>query len=145
MPRESRDSYFLRMARMVASRTTCIRRSVGCVLVSPHGEVIATGYNGVPSGFPHCNEELPCEGAYLPAGQAGTKCKSTHAEQNALIQCRDHRLIHTAYVTCNPCDVCVKLLLNTSCQRIVFIDDYPSEAREMWVASGREWIKGEIK
>lgn len=142
--RESRDSYFLRLVREVATRTTCFRRAVGCILVDKHGHVLATGYNGVPRGFDHCSEGHLCSGAELPAGQAGTMCKSIHAEQNALLQCKDTEAVHTCYVTCNPCDVCIKLLLNTSCQRIVFIDDYPSEAKADWLKANREWIKGDI-
>lgn len=138
--RESFDEYCLRMAYLVSTRTTCARRAVGCVLVDANKHIIATGYNGVPSSFPHCNEGNLCEGALLPSGQAGTLCKSTHAEQNALLQCRDSRAIMTAYITCNPCDVCIKLLLNTSCTRIVFAEEYPSRAKEDWIAVGREWI-----
>ena len=56
MVRPPRDTYFMKMAALVAERSTCLRRSVGCVLVNGRHHVLATGYNGVASGLPHCNE-----------------------------------------------------------------------------------------
>lgn len=67
-------------------------------------------------------------------------CQAIHAEQNALLQCRDVYAIHTAYVTASPCMTCVKLLLNTSCERIVYVEEYPhSAARDLWTGAGRSW------
>lgn len=150
------------MARLVATRATCIRRAVGCVLVNERRHVLATGYNGVASGLPHCNHEEvrrfhpapgapvevtthydhACAGAFAPSGQSLDRCEAIHAEQNALLQCQDVFTIHTAYVTASPCVTCVKLLMNTSCRRIVFDEEYPhGEARTLWERAGREWVQ----
>lgn len=131
------------MAHLVATRGTCARRRVGCVLVDEHNHVLATGYNGVPKGMAHCRDGQPCAGATAESGDSLDLCEATHAEQNALLQCKDAMAIHTAYTTTAPCVTCVKLLLNTGCKRIVFTQDYPhARAREMWVAQHGEdsWV-----
>jgi len=132
--RPSKDVYFLKMAQLVATRSTCARRSVGCVLVDSIGRVLATGYNGRPRGFQHCNEHSPCAGATLPSGTGLDTCEAIHAETNALLQCSNVDRVETCYVTCSPCVSCVKLLLNTSCRRIVFAERYAHDevARELW-------------
>jgi dCMP deaminase len=144
MERLSKDEYFTNMAQLVSRRATCARRSVGCVLVSSRGHVLATGYNGPPSGSNHCSD-TPCPGASYPSGSGLERCEAVHAEQNALLQCRDVFQIETAYVTTMPCMTCTKLLLNTSCKRIVFLQDYPQqEAKELWTRNGRELIQATI-
>lgn len=134
------------MAELVATRSTCLRRAVGCVLVNERGHVIATGYNGVAMGLPHCNERVDspihhlgegdvivdfhphaCAGAAAPSGSNLNACGAIHAEQNALLQCRDVWEIHTCYVTASPCVTCAKLLLNTSTRRIVYLHPYAPE------------------
>ena len=135
------DTYFMSMAVLVASRATCPRRKVGSVLINTRGHVLATGYNGVAAGQTHCIDS-PCPGAGLPSGQGLDKCQALHGEQNALLQCRDVYQIDTAYVTASPCITCTKLFLNTSCRRIVFLDEYPhSDAKDLWVTSGRDWVQ----
>lgn len=128
------------MARLVASRATCSRRQVGCVLVNARRHVLATGYNGPPAGFPHCIDE-PCAGAGLPSGTGLEACQAIHAEQNALLQCHDVYAIDAAYVTTAPCVTCTKLLLNTSCRRIVFSQHYPhaAEASALWRLNNPAW------
>lgn len=144
--RPTHDEYFLRMAWLVSERGTCARRKVGCVLVNERNQVIATGYNGVAAGLPHCNHHDPdhplgfpfaCEGAHAPSGVDLDKCEAIHAEQNALLQCGDVYQIHTAYVTTSPCIHCIKLLLNTSCQRIVCGSIYDKTPFDMWAKAGR--------
>jgi dCMP deaminase len=153
--RLSRDEWALKLALLTAQRTTCYRRAVGCVLLNARGHVLSTGYNGVAAGLPHCNHKvdknpndlwgLPffpyaCIGAKSPSGTNLDGCQSIHAEQNALLQCRDMYAIHTAYVTASPCMTCCKLLLNTSCQRIVYVEEYPhSAAKDLWTGAGRAW------
>lgn len=81
-----------------------------------------------------------CSGASAPSGQNLDACQAIHAEQNAMLQCRDVYAIHTAYVTTSPCMTCVKLLLNTTCERIVFVEEYSHpEARRLWESAGRAW------
>lgn len=142
------DRYFIDMARLVASRSTCIRRHVGCVLVDKRNHVLATGYNGVPAGSEHCNEiDVPrsvitfphaCAGADSPSGTNLDACLAVHAEQNAVLQCRDAHSIAKAYVTAFPCPSCAKLLLNTSCLEVVYLEPYgEGEGLDMWIRAGR--------
>lgn len=155
--RPTADRYFLDLARLVATRSTCLRRSVGCVLVSARRHVLATGYNGVAAGLPHCDDPLTihhvngpdtveypnaCRGARAPSGSELDACEAIHAEQNALLQCRDAFEIDACYATVSPCLTCVKFLLNTSCRRVVFAELYAAhhdQARELWERSGRTW------
>lgn len=147
--RPSRDEWAMKLALLTAQRTTCCRRAVGCVLLNARGHVLATGYNGVAAGLPHCNEHdqfhptgFPhaCSGATAPSGTNLDGCQAIHAEQNALLQCKDIYQIHTAYVTASPCMTCAKLLLNTSCERIVYVEEYPhNEAGKLWTGAGRAW------
>lgn len=171
--RLGRDEYFIAMAKLVAQRATCLRRAVGCVLTNEHGHVLATGYNGVARGQPHCNEETgrisnpmlitrdnvtrvtehweresvpvyanACPGAASPSGTNLQGCQAIHAEQNALLQCRNINEIHTAYVTASPCITCMRLIANTSIKRIVFAEEYPHvESRDLASARGIVWNK----
>ena len=86
--RQPADFYFLRMALLVSERGTCVRRKVGCILVNKKNHVLATGYNGNPSGFSHCLDN-PCKGANSTSGKDLDKCEAIHAEQNTLLQCKD--------------------------------------------------------
>ena len=115
--------YFLKMAHLVSERGTCARRKVGCILVNSKKHVIATGYNGVSSGQEHCIDN-PCKGARLKSGQGLDLCEAIHAEQNALLQCKDVYDIDTVFCTLSPCIHCLKLLLNTSAKKIVFMEKY---------------------
>lgn len=143
--RPSKDAYFIAMARLVATRSTCARRTVGCVLVNARGHVLATGYNGVAAGLPHCNDPSGvhrCTGASAASGTNLDGCGAIHAEQNALLQCRDVFAIDTCYATTPPCVTCVKLLMNTSCRRIVFLGEYPHVAAsaELFRSVDGTWV-----
>lgn len=90
-------------------------------------------------GFEHTHP-YACPGANSPSGTNLDGCHAIHAEQNALLQCRDVYSIHTCYVTTAPCVTCCKLLLNTSCQHIVFLEEYHgTAAKELWLSAGRNW------
>ena len=131
------DFYFLRMAYLVSERGTCARRKVGCVFVNKRNHVIATGYNGNPSGFVHCIDD-PCEASKSLSGTDLDKCKAIHAEQNAILQCKDVYDIDRVYTTLEPCVHCIKLLLNTSAKQIIFGEKYVHDlARSLWEISGR--------
>jgi|TARA_R110000824_G_scaffold64859_1_gene169343 dCMP deaminase len=131
------DFYFLRMAMLVAERGTCARRKVGSILINKKNHVIATGYNGNPSGFKHCIDK-PCPGANSKSGTNLDKCEAIHAEQNALLQCKNVYDIDRVYTTLEPCIHCVKLLLNTSTQQIIYGEKYVHDlARNLWESSGR--------
>lgn len=131
--RISVDEYYIKMARLVSLRGACVRRQVGCVLVDSRNHVLATGYNGRARGIANCLES-PCAGSSMASGTGLESCEAIHAEANALLQCGDVWRIQTAYCTTAPCRECVKLLQNTSCERIVFSDDYPhsEESRDRW-------------
>ena len=148
--RPSKHEWAMQMAQIVATRSTCLRRQVGCVLVNERHHILATGYNGVAAGLPHCNE-IPmgytthlnaCPGAQSLSGQNLDGCEAIHAEQNALLQCPNVHEIMVAYVTVSPCMTCTKLLLNTSCKSIMFLEDCAhNKARILWERSGRYWSK----
>lgn len=139
--RPSKDEYFMDMALLVSERSTCLRRKVGAVLINKRKHVLATGYNGVASGQPHCLD-IPCIGANSASGTDLDLCEAVHAEQNALLQCRNVFEIDTCYVTVSPCMTCTKLLLNTSCQTIVFEEDYVDQkARLLWERHDRKWVR----
>lgn len=133
--RMSRDIANLITACIHAQRSTCIRRHVGCVLTNEKGHILATGFNGVSAGMLHCRE-VPgarCPGANAKSGEGLDECYAIHAETNALLQCPDVWSIDTAYCTSLPCIHCLKLLLNTSCKRIVYMEGYPNPAFEsLW-------------
>ena len=120
------DEYFLQIAKLVAERSTCRRRRVGCGLVDSKNHIVATGYNGVPSGFTHCLD-APCEGADSPSGTDLDKCLAVHAEVNAFLQLTSEDKL-TAYLSTTPCFTCAKMLCNSSVVRIVANEWYPHTA-----------------
>lgn len=147
--RTTRAAWALDVAVVTARRSTCLRRAVGAVLLDSHGHILSTGYNGVAAGVPHCNDAddgiftHACPGATALSGTNLNACYAIHAEQNALLQCRDVQTIAECYVTTAPCITCTKLLMNTSCDAIIFLDDYPHihESEKLWMSIGRTWTK----
>lgn len=130
------DKYFMSLAKEVASRSTCLRRKVGAVLVKGN-RVLSTGYNGSPSGLPHC-EELGCLRDLLrvPSGERQELCRALHAEQNALIQAAIYGVSlkgATLYCTHRPCVTCSKTLINAGVRRIVYEGGYPDELAEKFL------------
>ena len=138
--RPSWDEYFMKMANDVATRTTCLRRGVGAVIVKDR-RILATGYNGVPTGLTHCSE-TGClrEQLGVPSGQRHEICRGLHAEQNAIIQAaRDGitRAGATLDVNTQPCVVCAKMLINAGITEIVYQNPYPDElSQELLAESG---------
>ncbi len=120
------DEYFLTIANLVAERSTCRRRKVGCVLVDSKNHIVATGYNGVPSGFTHCLD-VPCEGATAPSGTDLDKCWAVHAEVNAFLQLTSEDTL-TAYLSTTPCFTCAKMICNSNVTRIVAKEWYVHES-----------------
>ncbi len=128
--RPSWDEYFLEMARLVSKRSTCLRRSVGAVLVRDK-RILATGYNGAPSGLKHCIE-IGCirQKLKIPSGERHELCRALHAEQNALIQASLHGISvkgATLYSTTQPCVICAKMLINAGIKEIVITHGYPDK------------------
>ena len=137
--RESSDFYFLKMALLVSERGTCARRKVGSIFINSKKHIIATGYNGNPAGHNHCIDK-PCKGANSKSGTDLELCEAIHAEQNALLQCKDVYEIDIVYCTVSPCIHCVKLLLNTSARKIIFCEEYVhKDAKRLWINSHRAW------
>ena len=126
MTRDTKTQYFLKMARLVSTQATCPRRAVGCVTVNKHGHVLSTGYNGVPSSYVHCIDH-PCGGEGFKSGEGLEVCMATHAEQNAMLQCRDVMTISTMYLTLTPCITCAKLIANTSCRKVIYSEEYKDD------------------
>lgn len=139
MTRPENDEYFLRIAEVVAQRSTCVRRAVGCVLVNKYHHIIATAYNSVPRGVEHCFH-IPCPGAAFKSGEGLDQCIAQHAETLALIRCQNINDIDTCYVTSSPCIHCTRRLIDTSCTHIVFRNIYPHpEANGVWLSYGGSW------
>jgi dCMP deaminase len=140
MSRIKEQEYYLTIAKIVAERSTCVRRKVGCVLLDSFKKIIATGYNGVPRGVPHCID-APCAGAKYTSGEGLDECLAVHAEANALIQCQDQFEIFICVSTTFPCIHCLKMLMNTSCEIILYAEDYDNEVgKRLWQNSGRTMI-----
>ncbi|MGB2660985.1 MAG: cytidine/deoxycytidylate deaminase family protein [Candidatus Omnitrophota bacterium] len=130
MKRPSWDEYFLNIAKLVATRSTCLRRNVGAVVVK-NKQVLATGYNGAPSGIIHC-EEVGClrEQLRVPSGERHELCRALHAEQNAFLQAARHGISlngGTLYITTQPCSICAKMIINVGVKKVVIEGDYPDE------------------
>jgi dCMP deaminase len=128
--RPSWDEYFMGIARLVASRSTCLRRQVGAVAVRDR-RILATGYNGAPAGIAHC-AEVGCLRAerHVPSGERHELCRGLHAEQNVIIQAALHGISiqgATVYCTNYPCSLCVKMLINAGIQEVIYLGDYPDE------------------
>ena len=128
--RPSWDEYFLQLAAQASTRSTCLRRQVGAVLVRDK-RVLATGYNGAPRGVSHCLD-VGClrEQLGVPSGERHELCRAIHAEQNAVIQAAVHGVAiegAVLYCTHQPCVLCAKMLINCGVREIHFIEGYPDE------------------
>lgn len=139
MARPSWDEYFMEITRLVSSRSTCLRRQVGAVIVKDK-KILTTGYNGAPSGLPHCLE-VGClrEEMGIPSGERHELCRGLHAEQNAIIQAAYHGVSingATLYCTNLPCIICTKMLINAGIARVVYEQGYADPlASQMWEGS----------
>ncbi|MFH1655989.1 MAG: cytidine/deoxycytidylate deaminase family protein [Candidatus Omnitrophota bacterium] len=133
--RPSWDEYFSDVADIVATRSTCLRRKVGAVIVKEK-RILATGYNGVPSGLRHCLD-VGCirEKLKIPSGQRHELCRGLHAEQNAILQAVVHHIDikdSILYITNQPCIICAKMLINAQVKEIIISAGYPDKlARNM--------------
>jgi len=125
--RPSLDEYFMQIAHLVATRSTCLRRAVGAVIVKDK-HILSTGYNGAPAGMKHC-AETGClrEQQGVRSGEKHELCRGVHAEQNAIIQAaafgtpmRGSVLYSTTY----PCTICAKMIINAGIVEVIFDVDY---------------------
>lgn len=124
------DIYFLNIASIVATRSTCLRNHVGSVIVK-NKRILSTGYNGAPSGMEHCLD-IGCvrDLENIPSGTRHEKCRAVHSEQNAIIQAAIHGVSiegATIYCTHQPCILCAKMIINANIKRVVYRNGYPDE------------------
>jgi len=129
--RPDSDEYFLKIASVVAERSTCRRHHIGAVAVKGK-HILATGYNGAPSGFKDCLE-LGClrDEMNIPSGTRQEICRGIHAEQNVIIQATLHGVSlegSTIYATHTPCVLCSKMLVNARIKRYVSFGKYDDNA-----------------
>ena len=124
------DEYFLKIASVVAERSTCRRHRIGAVAVRDK-HIQATGYNGAPSARKDCLE-LGClrDELNIPSGERHEICRAVHAEQNVIIQASLHGISlegSTIYSTHTPCRMCAKMLVNARIKRFVTFGEYNDE------------------
>ncbi len=135
MSRPSWKEYFMDIALLVARRSTCLRRQVGAVAVRDK-RILATGYNGAPTGLPHCLD-IGClrEELGVASGERHELCRGLHAEQNVIIQAAYHGVSikgATLYCTNLPCSICSKMLINAGIGQIIYQEGYADPmAQEM--------------
>jgi len=136
------DEYFMAIAELVSTRSTCLRRAVGAVLVKDK-RILATGYNGAPSGLRHCLE-LGClrQEKKVPSGERHELCRGLHAEQNAIIQAALHGVSTrgaTLYCTNHPCVICAKMLINAGITQVIVREQYSDKlAQDLFREAGIE-------
>jgi dCMP deaminase len=140
------DQYFLKIASVVAERSTCRRHHVGAVAVK-NKHILATGYNGAAAGLKDCLE-LGClrDEKNIPSGERHEICRGIHAEQNVIVQAGLHGVSlegSTIYCTHTPCVLCAKMLVNAKIDRFVSFARYNDDSfKELFGEAG---IKFDIK
>ncbi|MBN3038272.1 MAG: cytidine/deoxycytidylate deaminase family protein [Candidatus Omnitrophica bacterium] len=134
------DQYFMEIAKLVSKRSTCLRRKVGAIVVKGR-RILATGYNGTPSGIKHC-AQVGClrDKMNIPSGQRHELCRGLHAEQNVLLQAALYGVglvDSTLYITNQPCIICAKMIINAGIKEVVISGNYPDKmAREFLKEAG---------
>jgi len=142
--RPSWNEYFIRIAEDVATRSTCIRRAVGAVIIKDK-RILTTGYNGTPAGITHCNKETCLREKYdVPSGERHELCRGLHAEQNSIIQAALHGVSianSMIYITHQPCLICTKMLINSGIKKFIIKNSYNDPlALEMIKEAGIEIV-----
>lgn len=135
--------FFMQTAMTMAERSTCHRRKVGAVAVKDK-RIIATGYNGVPAGFPHCTSKTCIRSQLdIPSGQRHELCFALHAEQNLLIQASNFNITLEGaeiYCTTFPCTICSKLLIGAKIGALYYSEGYPDELSNYFIEYYRKFI-----
>lgn len=138
------DKRFMNIADEVATWSSCLKRHVGCVITKDR-RIVATGYNGAPSGIPSCAERNECLREKCMSAEDLFNCWATHAEQNALLQAARLGISiqdGTLYTTTEPCSLCAKLIINSGIKRVVYKEEYPDKfARKLLTLSKIEVVK----
>jgi len=144
--RPSWDEYFVSITKTVASRSTCLRRKVGAIIVKDK-RILTTGYNGAPRGVKSCLEIGRClrEELKVPSGQRHEICRALHAEQNAIIQAAYHGVQiagSVIYSTTQPCVLCANMIINAGIEKIYYYEEYPDQlSLDLLKEAGIELIK----
>ena len=138
------DEYFLSIAELVSKRSTCLRRSVGAVLVKDR-RILATGYNGAPSMITHC-DEVGCirEKLKIPSGKRHELCRGLHGEQNAFLQAALHGTSlkgASLYSTTQPCIICAKMIINAGITEVVIKGDYPDKMAKQFLREAKVKVR----
>jgi dCMP deaminase len=133
--RPSWDEYFLDLARLVAKRSTCLRRNYGAVIVKDN-IIVSTGYNGAARGEPNCIDTGQClrEALNVPKGERYELCVAVHAEQNAIIAGDPVKMQgatiyisgyghHGEEASAEPCLLCKRMIKNAMIKRVVYLDE----------------------
>ena len=142
MERLSFDDYLLKIASVVAERSTCLRHHMGAIAVRDK-HILTTGYNGAAAGLKDCLE-LSClrDEQGIPSGERQEICRAIHAEQNVIIQAALHGVSLegcTIYCTHTPCVLCAKMLTNARIKRFVTFGNYRDDAfKELFREAGIE-------
>jgi len=136
--RDSIDKTYINIALEFSKRSTCSRRSVGAIIVDQHGYILSAGYNGQSSGMPHCIDHK-CSGADSKSGHNIDACEAVHAEQNAIARLKEPFNAWKIYCTTAPCISCTKLILATSIQEVIFLEDYIFSGKDLFLKSGKNW------
>lgn len=129
--RISWDEYFLSLTHLVATRSTCLRHDIGAIAVKDK-RILATGYNGAPSGIKHCIDRGGClrDRYKIESGTNQQKCFSVHAEENVIIQAAIHGISlkgATLYCTHSPCVMCMRKIINAKFSQLIYVNGYPDE------------------
>ena len=126
--RPSWDLYFMNIAKVVASRSNCVKRHVAAVIVKDR-RIISTGYNGTPRGIRNCNEGgCPRCNSFADSGTKLEECVCSHGEENAIVQASYHGISikdATIYSTFSPCLMCTKMIINSGMREVVYNSAYP--------------------
>ena len=147
MSRIGINEYYMNIAIQVSLRSTCIRRKVGSVIVKDN-IILATGYNGAPSGLPNCIDE--CDRCYrslhnIPSGECLDLCYAVHSEQNAIMNAlKTGNDLNGAsiYVNTYPCCTCMKLIIQSGIRDVYYVDEYENEfTKNMAYEAGVDLIK----
>jgi dCMP deaminase len=134
--------YFIDLVNRTAEMTTCLRRGVGAILVKDK-RVIATGFNGAPSGVDHC-ETCIREEQNVPSGQRHELCMGLHAEQNCLLQCAYMGLSSkgaTLICTNKPCSICTKMIINAGIKKVFYLEDYEDKLADRLLRGAGVYIE----
>ncbi len=137
--RPSWDEYFMELTHLIATRSTCLRRKVGALIVKDK-RILCTGYNGAPKNLPHCLD-IGClrEKLHIPSGERHELCRGLHAEQNAIIQAATFGISiqeSALYTTHYPCSLCIKMILNAGIRKIIYHQGYPDDLAKTLAMEG---------